>query len=84
MVLLGYGQVVGSAPGAHVTEGLATGTVAAIGAAVVETGQSAGSGAAVVVTAVSGGSGAATAIVVVVQSGAGMVVAADADAVLPG
>ena len=87
MVLLSYGHVAGSAPDAHVTGGLATGTVTAIGAMVVEAGQSVDSGAAgaAVVTAGSGGVGAAaTAMVVVVQSGAGTVVSADATAVLPG
>jgi hypothetical protein len=87
VVLLSYGQVAGSAPGAHVTGELATGTVTAIGAMVVATGQSAGGGAAVaaVVIAGSGGTGAAaTAIVVVVHSGAGTVVTAEAAAVLPG
>ena len=85
-MLLSYGHVAGPAPGAHVTGGLATGTVTAIGAMVVEAGQSAGSGAVgAVVTAGSGGVGAAaTAMVVVVQSGAGTVVSADATAVLPG
>ena len=87
MVLLSYGHVAGSAPGAHVTGGLATGTVTAIGAMVVEAGQSAGSGAAVGATVTAGSEGvggAATAMVVVVHSGAGTVVPADAAAVLPG
>ena len=84
MVLLSYGHVAGSAPGAHVTGGFATGTVTAIGAMVVEAGQSAGSGAAVGAVVTAGSGALATAMVVVVHSGAGTVELVDATAVLPG